>query len=224
MAGEKVKARRQAPLIAIAVIVVAAAAGSAVLYGKAGAGKDEAGLCPNAAALAQRLAPLAKGEVASLSVDKRPAPAVDVSFNAPDGKKLNLADFRGRNVLLNLWATWCVPCRAEMPALDRLQAKFGGPDFQVVAVNIDQVRLDKPKAFFADTGVKNLDLYADPSGDAFEALKVAGKALGLPTSLLIDKDGCEIGVMAGPASWDGPDAEAALSALLGRSARAGQSG
>jgi thiol-disulfide isomerase/thioredoxin len=224
MTGEKVRARRHAPLIALAVIVVAAAAGSAVLYGKAGAGKDEAALCPNAAAVAQRLAPLAKGEIAALSVDKYPSPAVDLSFNAPDGKKLNLVDFRGRNVLLNLWATWCVPCRAEMPALDRLQAKFGGPDFQVLAVNIDQVRLDKPKAFFADTGVKNLDLYADPSGDAFEALKVAGKALGLPTSLLIDKDGCEIGVMAGPASWDSPDAEAALSALLGRSARAGQSG
>jgi thiol-disulfide isomerase/thioredoxin len=224
MTGEKVGTRRQAPLIAIAVIIIAAAAGFALLYGKAGASKDEAGLCPNAAAVAQRVAPLAKGEVAALAVDKRPSPATDVAFNAPDGKKLTLADFRGRNVLLNLWATWCVPCRSEMPALDRLQAKFGGPDFQVVAVNIDQVRLDRPKAFFTDTGVKNLDLYADPSGDAFEALKVAGKALGLPTSLLIDKDGCEIGVMAGPASWDSQDAEAALSALLGRGARAGQSG
>ena len=103
-----------------------------------------------------------------------------------------------------------------MPALDRLQAKFGGQDFQVVAVNIDTVRLDRPKAFFADAGLKNLSLYADPSADAFEALKVAGKALGLPTSLLIDKDGCEIGVMPGPASWDSRDAEAAVSALIGR--------
>jgi thiol-disulfide isomerase/thioredoxin len=224
MTGEKAGIRRRAPLIAIAVIAVAAAAGLAVLYGKGTAGKDEAALCPNAAILAQRLAPLAKGEVAALAVDKRPVPAVAVSFNAPDGKKLTLADFRGRSVLLNLWATWCVPCRAEMPALDRLQAKLGGPDFQVVAVNIDQVRLDKPKAFFADTGVKNLNLYADPSGDAFEALKVAGKALGLPTSLLIDKDGCEVGVMAGPASWDSQDAEAAVSALLGLTARPGQNG
>jgi thiol-disulfide isomerase/thioredoxin len=217
MTGEKAGIWRRAPLIAIAVIVVAAAAGFAVLYGKGGAGKDEAALCPNAAALAQRLAPLAKGDVAAMAVDKRPSPAVDVSFNGPDGKKLTLADFRGRSVLLNLWATWCVPCRAEMPALDRLQAKFGGPDFQVVAVNIDTTRLDRPKAFFADVGVKNLSLYADPSADSFEALKVAGKALGLPTTLLIDKNGCEIGVMAGPAAWDHGDAEAAVSALLRRS-------
>lgn len=216
MNAEKAGLWRKTPLIAIAAIAVAAAAGFAVLYGKGASGKDEAASCPNAVAVAQRLAPLAHGAIAALAVDKRPKPAVDVSFKGPDGKKLTLGDFRGRNVLLNLWATWCVPCRAEMPALDRLQAKFGGPDFQVVAVNIDTVRLDKPKTFFAEASVKNLNLYADPTADAFEALKVAGKALGLPTSLLIDKDGCEIGVMAGPASWDSQDAEAAISALLGR--------
>jgi thiol-disulfide isomerase/thioredoxin len=215
MIVEKTGIQRRAPLIAIAAVAVAAA-GLAVLYGKGASGKDEAALCPHAGAIAQRLAPLAKGEVAALAVDKRPVPAVDVSFNAPDGKKLTLADFRGRNVLLNLWATWCVPCRAEMPALDRLQAKFGGPDFQVVAVNIDTNRLDRPRAFFSDAGVKTLDLYADPSADVFESLKVAGKALGLPTSLLIDKDGCEIGVMAGPAPWDSGDAEAAVIAFIGR--------
>jgi thiol-disulfide isomerase/thioredoxin len=215
MNAEKAGHWRGAPLIAVAAIAVAAA-GFAVLYGKGGPGKDEAAACPNAGAVAARLAPLAHGQVAALNVEKRPKPAIAVSFNGPDGKKLTLADFRGRNVLLNLWATWCVPCRAEMPALDRLQAKFGGPDFQVVAVNIDTVRLDKPKTFFADASVKNLNLYADPTADAFEALKVAGKALGLPTSLLIDKEGCEIGVMAGPASWDSQDAEAAISALLGR--------
>ncbi len=216
MAAEPAGTWRKAPLIALAAFAVAAAAGFAVLYGKGASGKDEAALCPNAGAVAARLAPLAQGEVAALSVDKQPKPAVPVSFNGPDGKKLTLADFRGRTVLLNLWATWCAPCRSEMPALDRLQAKFGGPDFQVVAVNVDTVRLDKPKAFFADAGVKNLPLYADPSADAFEALKVAGKALGLPTSVLIDKEGCEVGVMAGPAAWDSKDAEAAVAALLGR--------
>ena len=216
MTAEKARVRRRAPLIAIAAIAAAAAAGFAVLYGKGVTGKDEAGLCPNAGTVAERLAPLARGEIAALAVGKKPTPAVNISFDAPDGKKLTLAAFRGRNVLLNLWATWCVPCRAEMPALDRLQAKFGGPDFQVIAVNIDTVRLDRPKAFFAAAGVKNLNLYADPSDDSFEALKVAGKALGLPTSLLIDKDGCEIGVMAGPALWDSADAEAAVSALIGR--------
>jgi thiol-disulfide isomerase/thioredoxin len=216
MRAEKTGFGRSAPVIAVAAIAVAAAAGFAVLYGKGASGKDEAALCPNAGSVAERLALLAHGEVAALNVEKRPKPATDIAFTGPDGKKLTLADFHGRNVLLNLWATWCIPCRAEMPALDRLQAKFGGSDFQVVAVNIDTARLDRPKAFFADAGVKNLNLYVDPSADSFEALKVAGKALGLPTSLLIDKDGCEIGVMAGPASWNSPDAEAAISALLGR--------
>jgi thiol-disulfide isomerase/thioredoxin len=208
--------RRNGSWLAATAVAVAAAVGLAVLYGKGPGGKDEALLCPGAALAAARLAPLAQGGLAALAVDKLPRPAPDISFSGPEGKKLKLADFRGRNVLLNLWATWCVPCRAEMPALDRLQEKFGGPDFQVVAVNLDTTRLDRPKAFFAETGVKSLALYADPSDDSFEALRLAGKALGLPTSLLIDKDGCEIGVMAGPAAWDGADGEKAIAALIGR--------
>jgi thiol-disulfide isomerase/thioredoxin len=214
MTDEKAGRSLRTTAAAIVVIVVAAGGGLALLYGKPSTGKEEAAQCPNARVLAQRLAPLAQGEVAALAVDKNPRRAVDVSFNEPDGKKASLADFRGRNVLLNLWATWCVPCRAEMPALDRLQAKLGGPDFEVVAVNIDTTRLDRPKAFFTENGVKNLSLYVDPSADAFETLKVAGKALGLPTTLLIDKEGCEVGVMAGPAPWDSADGTRLISAMI----------
>jgi thiol-disulfide isomerase/thioredoxin len=204
--------------IALAVVAFAAVVAAAVLYGKgAGAGKDEAvAACPAAKAAAARLAPLAQGEVAALNVNKNPKPAVDISFADADGRKLTLADFKGRNVLLNLWATWCVPCRAEMPALDRLQAKMGGADFQVVAVNIDTSRLDRPKAFLAEAGVKTLTRYADSSADSFEALKVAGKALGLPTSLLIGPDGCELAVMAGPAQWDSGDAAKLVTAMIGK--------
>jgi thiol-disulfide isomerase/thioredoxin len=208
--------RRNATLLLAAAVAVAAVVGLAVLYGKGAAGKDETSACPDGQAVAARLAPLARGGLAALAVNRKPTPAVDVSFNGPDGKKLTLADFHGRNILLNLWATWCVPCRSEMPALDRLQARFGGPDFQVVALNIDTSRLDRPKAFFDETGVRSLGLYLDPSADSFEALRVAGKALGLPTSLIIDKEGCEIGVIAGPAAWDGADGERAIAALLGR--------
>jgi hypothetical protein len=103
-----------------------------------------------------------------------------------------------------------------MPALDRLQAKMGGADFQVVAVNIDTSRLDRPKAFLAEAGVKNLSRYADSSADSFEALRVAGKALGLPTSLLIGPDGCELAVMAGPAQWDSGDAAKLVTAMIGK--------
>ena len=209
--------RWRPPPAALGAVALAAGLAAAVLYGKQPAGsKDATAACPGARATAARLAPLAHGEVAALNVAKNPEPAVAISFHGADGKKLDLADFRGRNVLLNLWATWCVPCRAEMPALDRLQARLGGADFEVVAVNIDTSRLERPAAFLHDAGVKSLGRYADPSADSFEALRVAGKALGLPTSLLIGPDGCELAVMAGPAKWDSDDATKLITAMVGK--------
>jgi thiol-disulfide isomerase/thioredoxin len=206
--------RAKTPIVAV-VAALAVLIGAAVLYGKGlGGGKDEAAECPAAKAVAARLAPLAHGEVAALNVNKNPKPAIDISFDGADGKKLTLASFKGRNVLLNLWATWCVPCRSEMPALDRLQAKLGGANFEVVAVNIDTSRLDRPKTFLIDAGVKSLANYSDSSADSFEALRVAGKALGLPTSLLIGADGCELAVMAGPAQWDSDDAAKVVAAMV----------
>ncbi|MGD1035873.1 MAG: TlpA disulfide reductase family protein [Roseiarcus sp.] len=202
--------------IAGGAVALAALAAVASLYGKGPPpGKAEAD-CPASSALrAARLAPLAQGDIAALAVDRTPRPAIPIAFDGSDGRKLTLADFRGRALVLNLWATWCVPCRAEMPALDRLQAKAGGKDFEVVAVNVDTARLDRPGAFLDEIGVKSLARYADPSGDSFESLRVAGKALGLPTSLLIDKDGCELGVVAGPVNWDSDDAAKAVEALKG---------
>jgi thiol-disulfide isomerase/thioredoxin len=196
---------------------LAAVAAVAVLYGIGPpAGKADAGLCPAAAAArSAALAPLAHGDIAALAVDRAPKLAPTIAFEGPGGTKLSLADFRGKALLLNLWATWCVPCRAEMPALDRLQQSAGSPDFQVVAVNVDTARLDRPAAFLDQIGVKALTRYADPSGDSFETMRLAGKALGLPTSLIIDKDGCELGVVAGPVDWDASDARAAIKALTG---------
>jgi thiol-disulfide isomerase/thioredoxin len=212
MSVKKTTLRRTLPILAPLAL---AAVAVAVLYGKAAA-PGKAPECSAASkAVAAKLAPLAKGEIAALAVDAEPHPALPLSFDAPGGKKETLADFKGRALLVNLWATWCVPCRAEMPALDRLQAKAGGPDFEVVAINVDTARLERAPAFLDGIGVKTLTRYADPSADAFETLRLAGKALGLPTSLLIDKDGCEIGVVAGPADWDKPDAVAAVTALKG---------
>ncbi|MBV8661506.1 MAG: TlpA family protein disulfide reductase [Hyphomicrobiales bacterium] len=197
-------------------VALAAIAAAAVLYGKAPGPGKVAGDCPAASAeRAARLAPLAHGEIAALAIDKSPKPATSVAFSGADGRKLTLDDFRGKAIVLNLWATWCVPCRAEMPALDRLEAKAGSRDFQVVAVNVDTARLDRPKAFLDEIGVKSLTRYADPSGDAFENLRLAGKALGLPTSLLIDKDGCQLGVVAGPVDWASDDALKVVEALKG---------
>ena len=196
---------------------LAVALGLGVLYGSGAApGKDEAAACPAAAArLAAKLAPLARGEMATLNVAATPRAALPLAFKDAAGAKRTLADFHGRAVLLNLWATWCIPCRAEMPALDRLQAKLGDADFEVVALNVDTARLERPNAFLDEIGVKSLARYADSSGDSFETLRLAGKALGLPTSLLIDKDGCELGVAAGPAKWDSGDALQLIEALKG---------
>jgi thiol-disulfide isomerase/thioredoxin len=213
--SENDKRNRRIRVAGVAVALAALAA-VAVLYGKAPPpGKAEPD-CPASSALrSARLAPLAQGEIAALAVDRTPRPAIPIAFNGPDGRKLTLADFRGRALILNLWATWCVPCRAEMPALDRLQAKAGAKNFEVVAVNVDTARLDRPNVFLDGIGVKSLARYADPSADAFEGLRVAGRALGLPTSLLIDKDGCELGIVAGPVNWDSDDAAKAVEALKG---------
>ena len=199
-----VRPQRRWPL---ALIALAALAGAATLYESLHRSDKGAGDCPAAsAARLEALRPLAHGDVAALTLGKAPRAATPISFKDAEGKALTLADFKGRAVLLNLWATWCVPCRAEMPALDRLQAKEGSGAFEVVAVNVDTARLDKPKAFLDEIGVKSLNRYADSTGDAFEALRLAGKALGLPSSLLIDQDGCELGVVGGAAAWDSDDA------------------
>jgi thiol-disulfide isomerase/thioredoxin len=195
---------------------LAAIAVAAVLYETARPAGKAASDCPaDSARLAAKLAPLAKGELAALSVAAEPRRAEQFGFEREDGGKLTLADFRGRAVLLNLWATWCVPCRAEMPALDRLQAAKGGPGFEVVAVNVDTAKLERRAAFLDSVGVKSLARYADPSGDAFETLRKDGKALGLPVTLVIDRDGCEVAAVEGASKWDSVEAQALVAALKG---------
>ena len=155
--------------------------------------------CAGAAQLAERLAPLAHGEVAAFTVADGSLRLPDLAFRDANGTERNLADWRGRTVLLNLWATWCVPCRKEMPALDALEGKLGGPAFEVVAVNIDTRNADKPRVWLNEVGVGRLGYYADPSAKIFQDLKTMGRAAGMPTTLLVDPAGCEIGTIFGPA-------------------------
>ena len=216
--SKKPRAPRLGRPAAFAIGALAILALGLVLYGiKPPGGKEEAvsPACPGAAELTARLKPLVHGEVAALGLAAHPKPLPELLFNTPEGTKTSLADFKGRTILLNLWATWCVPCRQEMPALDRLQGLRGSKDFTVAAVNIDTARLDRPKAFLEEAGVKNIKLYTDSTADTFQTLKQAGKVIGLPTTILIGKDGCEIGTMAGPAQWDSPDALALLDAIQG---------
>ena len=188
----------------------------AAVYGVVGASRNDDGACAEAMATARRLEPLVHGEVAAVSPADAALRLPDLSFTDASGAPTTLAAWRGRTVLLNLWATWCVPCRKEMPALDALQAKFGGRDFEVVAVNIDTRNLDKPRNFLAEAGVGHLAYYSDPRARVFQDLKAIGRAFGMPTSLLIDPAGCEIASLAGPAEWASADGLALVGAALGR--------
>jgi thiol-disulfide isomerase/thioredoxin len=177
-------------------------------------GNPAAAACRPAVETAQRIAPLVHGEVAALAPARTAFQVPDLSFKDAAGRDHTLKEWRGRSVLLNLWATWCVPCRKEIPALDALQGKLGGPGFEVVAINIDTRDPHKPLAFLKDVGIKTLAYYADQSAHAYEDLKTAGKAFGMPTTLLIDRSGCEIGTMAGPAEWASDDAVKLVSAAI----------
>jgi thiol-disulfide isomerase/thioredoxin len=170
--------------------------------------------CRQAVETASRIAPLVHGEVAALALAQTPFSMPDLAFKDSTGHPRTLADWRGRTVLLNLWATWCVPCRREMPALDKLQATLGGPNFAVVAVNIDTRDPEKPLNFLREVGVTHLAYYSDESAQVFEDLKTAGKAFGMPTTLIVDRDGCEIGDMAGPAEWASDDGVKLISTVL----------
>jgi len=162
--------------------------------------------CQPAVALSKKISPLARGEVAGLTMATAPLKLPDLAFLDGDGNPKKLSDWRGRTVLVNLWATWCVPCRKEMPALDALQGQLGGPDFEVVAVNIDTRDPAKPKAFLKDGNLNRLAYFTDTNAKVFQDLKSVGRALGMPTSVLVDGKGCEIATIAGPAEWASDDA------------------
>ncbi len=201
--------------------VAGLAFGMAVLYGIAtltrNAGANAAsGVCKPAVELARKIAPFAKGEVAAINIAKGPLKVPDLAFQDAAGKPLTLENWRGRTVLLNLWATWCVPCRKEMPSLDALEQKLGGPHFEVVTVNIDTRDLEKPKTWLKDVGISKLNYYADPAAKTFQDLKAVGRAFGMPTTLLISPEGCEIGTIAGPAEWASDDAIKLIEAALAR--------
>jgi thiol-disulfide isomerase/thioredoxin len=198
---------RRIPM-AIGAVLAGALIGFVAVYGigglKRGGSADSA--CTGAVDLAKKLAPLAYGEVAALTMATAPLRLPDLSFEDADGKPKKLSDWRGKTVLLNLWATWCVPCRKEMPALDALQTRLGGKDFEVVAVNIDTRDSDKPRHFLKEANLTRLGYFSDQKAKVFQDLKNIGRALGMPTSVLIDAQGCEIATIAGPAEWGSDDA------------------
>jgi thiol-disulfide isomerase/thioredoxin len=214
--GPRATSSRRIGMIAAAV-AVGALAGVAGVYG-IGSLTRNAGdaACRPSFDLARKIAPFATGEVAAVTPAAKPMLVPDLVFQDASGAQKKLSNWRGRTVLLNLWATWCVPCRKEMPALDELQAKLGGNDFQVVAVNIDTRDLEKPKTWLKEAGITSLSYFSDEKAKVFQELKLVGKAFGMPTSMLIDRSGCEIGSIAGPAEWASDDAVRLIRAALGQ--------
>ena len=205
----KTNSARQIAILALAGLGLVAAGG---FYATRGASGNNS--CTAARVTADRLRPLASGEGAALRILDDPAPAANLVFFADGGAPRKLADFKGKTVLVNLWATWCIPCRQEMPALDKLEGDLGSARFQVVAINIDQRNPDKPRAFLQEVGIKHLAYFYDQSVNVFQDLKASMKVEGLPVSVLVGADGCALGVINGPADWGSADAAALMKAAL----------
>jgi thiol-disulfide isomerase/thioredoxin len=212
-------------LVAIA-LVAGALAGAVAVYVRenhlgnatpaqttAGNSQDEVA-CAAKAETARKVGASATGQVAALLAADPPQSLKGLAFEGPDGKQMTLADHAGKTLLVNLWATWCAPCRAEMPALDALQREKGSDRFEVVAVNVDTGDADKPTKFLREIGVKTLAFYREPTLALFDNVKKRGLALGLPVTMLVDGEGCLIGHMNGPAEWSSPDAKRLIETAL----------
>jgi thiol-disulfide isomerase/thioredoxin len=154
--------------------------------------------------------PLSVGHMAAFVFKSAPEALPPAQFVDAEGRERTLDDWKGKVVLLNLWATWCAPCRKEMPGLDRLQGLLGSEKFEVVAVSVDRTGIEGAKKFLDQINVQNLAVLADPTA----RMATTFKAIGLPATLLIDAQGREIGRLVGPAEWDTPEAKALIRAAL----------
>lgn len=169
---------------------------------------------PTAADVSSAAGEAKSGQMAAFVKKSPPEPLENITFQDSSGGKRSLADFKGRVILLNLWATWCAPCRKEMPGLDRLQQSHGSEKFEVVALSLDRAGADASQKFLTEVGATNLKLYIDPTAKQGLALKL----LGMPTTILIDAEGREIGRLAGEAEWDSADAKALVEAAISATA------
>jgi thiol-disulfide isomerase/thioredoxin len=210
----------RAAVVSLATAAIAAVVGYAAVYVTLGRPDNAAPAAQTAVvsapAAAQELPKgpgtnsLSQGQMAAFVFRKEPEALPAFKFQDAEGRERTLADWRGKVVLLNLWATWCLPCRKEMPSLDRLQKDLGSDKFEVVALSVDRKGLEASKKFLDDAKVEKLALYADPSARAGSDLRV----VGLPATLLIDGQGREIGRLLGPAEWDSEDARHLIRAVL----------
>ena len=196
--------RRTKKFLVVAVVFAVSMTAAALIY------KSRVSIQSDTPVSASVQGPLTTKPGFAFTIHPQSKALEEFKFVSGDLKAASLADFHGKLVLLNIWATWCGPCRVEMPTLDRLQAKLGGPDFEVVALSIDQGGVPVVKDFYEELGLKALPIFVDPSMTA----PVALNALGVPTTLLINREGQEIGRYTGPAEWDGPEVVAMIRSYL----------
>ena len=213
MQAPQPNAKRSVMLLA-ALGLGGAALAIAVWMGLGNAG--QAGECPVQREAAAAIDAAATGELAALNGTGEGRGYASLAFKDADGKDMTIADFSGKALLVNFWASWCVPCREEMPALDALAGKYNADDFMVLPINLDigASGLEKAQGFLDEGQFAHLPLYADNTFAAFERLKQQAVAIGLPATLILDQNGCELAVLQGPAEWNTPDGEAVIEALL----------
>ncbi|MGI9401644.1 MAG: thiol:disulfide interchange protein TlpA [Rhizobiaceae bacterium] len=201
-------------LVGIGVVVFGAVYG---IWGSVGNHEQQANACKGSQILAKRLEGLNNGQVAAFIIGDEAKPLGELTFKDENGVAGSLEDYRGKTVLLNLWATWCAPCREEMPALDALQQAMGGDEFEVLPISVDLGDDVKPKNFYRETGIKSLPFRHDGTMSVFNDLKKMSLAVGMPVTILVDGEGCALGAMNGPADWASEDAKAMIRAVLGKS-------
>lgn len=209
------KSKKSGLFIALAALVVGVIAGAITVYWTAdqsGNGEDETKIAKAAAACTMSEATKASmdaaaiGELAAMRIAKKPIPLAHVGFKLPSGDDTSFGDWKDKVVLLNLWATWCGPCREEMPDLAKLQEEYGGDTFEVLALNVDRNGGAKPQQFLESIKATALGLYLDPKNVTFQDLRSKGLVFGLPTTMILDAQGCVQGVLSGIAHWDSDDA------------------
>ena len=200
--------------VAIAALLSAGVAIAATFW-ISNAGLLKAAECAPQSVAAQKIDAAAVGQLAALNGTGTGRGYSSMTFTDAEGRPRSIKDFAGKALLVNFWASWCVPCRAEMPALDKLAAEENDEGFMVLPINLDLGAggLDKARAFLAEGNWPNLPLYADSTFESFKTLQTSAVALGLPSTLLLDKNGCELGVLQGPAEWDSPDGINVIEAL-----------
>ena len=152
---------------------------------------------------------LREGDMRKMNIHSEPMPGSDVTFAHEDGSEISLAAYEGKYILLNFWATWCAPCRKEMPDLAELQSELSGDNFEVVTIATGRNPRPAMEAFFDEIGVDNLPLHTDARQNLARSLGV----LGLPVTLILNPDGQEIARLVGDAKWNSDSAKALLAAL-----------